>query len=42
MRADFFWGMGSRAGDYAGKMKQAGRLWVLLPALPVVVDPVKE
>jgi membrane-bound lytic murein transglycosylase A len=31
VRADFFWGMGDFAGDYAGKMKQSGRLWVLLP-----------
>ncbi len=31
VRADFFWGMGGFAGDYAGKMKQPGRLWVLLP-----------
>jgi peptidoglycan lytic transglycosylase A len=41
VRGDFFWGMGNRAGDYAGKMKQDGRLWVLLPAPPVVVDPAK-
>jgi len=31
VRADFFWGLGDFAGDYAGKMKQRGRLWVLLP-----------
>ncbi|MEA3543824.1 MAG: murein transglycosylase A [Thermodesulfobacteriota bacterium] len=31
VRADFFWGMGNEAGNIAGKMKQTGRLWVLLP-----------
>ncbi len=31
VRADFFWGMGNDAGKMAGKMKQEGRLWVLLP-----------
>ena len=31
VRADFFWGMGSDAGAVAGKMKQDGELWVLLP-----------
>ncbi len=31
VRADFFWGMGHDAGEIAGRMKQDGRLWVLLP-----------
>lgn len=31
VRADFFWGMGDRAGALAGRMKQEGRMWVLLP-----------
>lgn len=31
VRADFFWGMGKEAGELAGRMKQALRLWVLLP-----------
>ncbi|MCF6267787.1 MAG: murein transglycosylase A [Desulfuromusa sp.] len=31
VRADFFWGMGNDAGKIAGRMKQDGRLWVLLP-----------
>ncbi len=31
VRADFFWGMGNEAGKVAGKMKQDGRLWILLP-----------
>jgi len=31
VRADFFWGMGEDAGAIAGRMKQDGRLWVLLP-----------
>ncbi len=31
VRADFFWGFGKEAGELAGRMKQKGRLWVLLP-----------
>jgi Membrane-bound lytic murein transglycosylase len=31
VRADFFCGFGDAAGELAGKMKQPGRLWVLLP-----------
>ncbi len=31
VRADFFWGMGEDAGKIAGRMKQEGWLWVLLP-----------
>jgi len=31
VRADFFWGFGDAAGGQAGKMRQAGRMWVLLP-----------
>ncbi len=31
VRADFFWGFGKEAGRQAGRMKQSGRLWVLLP-----------
>jgi membrane-bound lytic murein transglycosylase A len=31
VRADFFWGFGNEAQDKAGKMKQKGAMWVLLP-----------
>lgn len=31
VRADFFWGFGDIAGELAGKMKQPGEMWVLLP-----------
>ena len=31
VRADFFWGFGDAGGNQAGKMKQQGRMWVLLP-----------
>ncbi len=31
VRADFFWGFGAEAGEMAGRMKQAGQMWVLLP-----------
>jgi membrane-bound lytic murein transglycosylase A len=34
VRADFFWGFGAEAGEAAGKMKQRGRMWLLLPKLP--------
>lgn len=30
-RADFFWGFGDAAGKQAGRMKQNGHMWVLLP-----------
>jgi membrane-bound lytic murein transglycosylase A len=30
-RADFFWGFGAEAGQLAGRMRQTGRMWVLLP-----------
>ncbi|GGY07691.1 murein transglycosylase A [Paludibacterium paludis] len=30
-RADFFWGFGTEAGMQAGRMKQSGSLWLLLP-----------
>jgi membrane-bound lytic murein transglycosylase A len=32
VRADFFWGTGVEAGLLAGRMRQQGRMWVLLPA----------
>ncbi len=32
MRVDFFWGFGDEAGALAGRMRQAGRLWLLWPA----------
>lgn len=31
VRADFFWGFGQEAGEQAGKMKQSGKMWVLMP-----------
>ncbi len=31
VRADFYWGFGDGAGSQAGRMKQQGRMWVLLP-----------
>lgn len=31
VRADFFWGSGDEAGAQAGKMRQKGRMWLLLP-----------
>ncbi len=45
VRADFYWGFGDDAGAQAGRMKQQGRMWVLLPrgydpnALPSLVAP---
>lgn len=31
VRADFFWGFGPEAGREAGRMRQQGSMWVLLP-----------
>ena len=31
VRADFYWGTGQQAGEQAGRMRQQGRMWVLLP-----------
>ena len=31
VRADFYWGTGQDAGLLAGRMRQQGRMWVLLP-----------
>lgn len=31
VRADFYWGQGEAAGALAGRMKQTGKMWVLLP-----------
>lgn len=31
VRADLFWGFGPEAGAQAGRMRQQGRMWVLLP-----------
>jgi membrane-bound lytic murein transglycosylase A len=31
VRADYYWGFGDAAGNQAGRMKQQGRMWVLLP-----------
>jgi membrane-bound lytic murein transglycosylase A len=33
VRADYFWGFGDEAGENAGRMKQQGMLWILLPKL---------
>jgi membrane-bound lytic murein transglycosylase A len=33
VRADFFWGFGTDAGEKAGRMKQVAMMWVLLPKL---------
>ena len=31
VRADFFWGFGKEAANHAGKMKQIGKMWALMP-----------
>ncbi|AQR65140.1 transglycosylase [Aquaspirillum sp. LM1] len=31
VRADFFWGFGREAGEQAGRMKQTGEMWIILP-----------
>lgn len=37
VRGDFFWGMGNAAGEYAGRMRSQGELWVLLPKTSIDV-----
>jgi membrane-bound lytic murein transglycosylase A len=42
VRADFFWGFGDEAGALAGRMRQAGSMWVLMPkgvAPPAAATP---
>lgn len=39
VRADFFWGFGPDAGELAGRMKQPGQMWVLLPLVLAVSAP---
>lgn len=34
VRADFFWGFGREPGELAGRMKQRGNMWLLLPKVP--------
>lgn len=36
VRADFFWGFGKEAGEKAGRMKQRGTMWILMPKLATV------
>ena len=31
IRADFFWGFGENALEYAGRMKEKGKMYVLMP-----------
>jgi membrane-bound lytic murein transglycosylase A len=31
VRADYFWGFGPTAGEMASRMKQSGRMWLLVP-----------
>jgi membrane-bound lytic murein transglycosylase A len=31
VRADYYWGSGDAAGEAAGRMKQNGKMWLLLP-----------
>ena len=31
VRADFFWGSGPQSGELAGRMRQQGKMWLLLP-----------
>ncbi|GKS69987.1 membrane-bound lytic murein transglycosylase A [Nitrosomonas sp. PY1] len=38
VRADFFWGYGEEATNQAGKMKQNGKMWVLMPKSNMTVS----
>ncbi|CAN5201730.1 murein transglycosylase A [soil metagenome] len=33
VRADYFWGFGAAAGEQAGRMKQRGMMWILMPKM---------
>ncbi len=39
VRGDFFWGFGAEAGELAGRMRQAARLWLLWPKGAVPSQP---
>jgi membrane-bound lytic murein transglycosylase A len=39
VRGDFYWGSGAQAGVTAGRMRQSGQMWVLLPRdFPLAYD----
>jgi membrane-bound lytic murein transglycosylase A len=42
VRADYFWGFGADAGEKAGKMKQRGMMWLLLPKLTGLSNGVRD
>lgn len=42
VRADFFWGFGEDAAREAGRMKQALKMWVLLPNSFRIPDPASK
>ncbi|SOD39893.1 murein transglycosylase A [Nitrosovibrio sp. Nv4] len=42
VRADFFWGFGREAADQAGKMRQTGKMWVLMPTSYVSQGYIRE
>ncbi|MFM8500418.1 MAG: 3D domain-containing protein, partial [Fluviibacter sp.] len=42
VRADFFWGFGAEAGKEAGRMKQPGQMWALIPPAAVPADKVRD
>jgi membrane-bound lytic murein transglycosylase A len=42
VRGDVFWGSGDEAAEVAGKMRQQGRLWVLVPRALALPAPVAE
>ena len=42
VRADYFWGFGNDAGEKAGRMKQRGTMWVLLPKQAAKISHVKQ
>ena len=42
VRADFFWGFGNEAAALAGRMRESGRMWVLLPNDYPLPDPLSR
>jgi membrane-bound lytic murein transglycosylase A len=41
VRADLFWGFGASAGEFAGRMKQPARMWLLWPSTAPPPQPGK-
>ena len=42
-RGDYFWGFGPKAGQWASRMNETGRMWLLLPRdLKIAMGPAMQ